>query len=480
MSSPLKKRTLLIGDILKGPTTPLEPETRNRSSSVKIPTPLTSLHNSASPVKRNLRTEAASDVMNLSFQEGFMNINTRPKAHTMVDNNFVTMPSEVYGKKSTYTHNDIEARAFRTTKRQFGIEGVRPKTVYDWPIPNGQPQISPEKRVKTPVIIRTDEANLRKLLQKVQRDEEQMKAQIHEQVEKVKEELFGEHEHSHQEFMQNMKLLTKTTHEIDVNHRFVMNKLSEKKVQDALNKANLSKLDLDPKELQAELDAEMEYLRETFKMEKVIIHEVDEQVKQKLKARGIKKRLKKHTIDEFGANTTYYFRKIMDRMIERGDFEGALMISSLNKIVAIGLEDIWTNYTIQLDLIKKNPHEDLMDEIQKSKFTIEQQRILLKKKEEDTNLLVSLLTKQLERAQEEKKFLEQMLKEKHANENPPPERFSPIFKRREDGTFQQIELEEALAEHEEKVRKANAPPPDAKSSNSEEDPDNDSENGADS
>ena len=109
-----------------------------------------------------------------------------------------------------------------------------------------------------------------------------------------------------------------------------------------------------------ENEEELEMMKNQLKEERVLLSQVDDVVNEKLNSRIFRRKLKKDHFEEIGVNVAMYMRKLMDRLVEKGDLEGALMASSLNKYIAVELEDIWTNYLLQIDLARKDPYRDLI------------------------------------------------------------------------------------------------------------------------
>mmetsp|Transcript_23987 Transcript_23987/g.21006 ORF Transcript_23987/g.21006 Transcript_23987/m.21006 type:complete len:136 (-) Transcript_23987:779-1186(-) len=132
----------------------------------------------------------------------------------------------------------------------------------------------------------------------------------------------------HKGFMSSMKILNKYANEIDITHNHISSSISGKIYEDAVNRDGIDEPSLLKKVAKDNSGQDIlneyedtEEFEETYKLNKVLNHEIENSLAERMKHRFLRKKLKKAYFEDFGTRISYYLRKITDRLIRKNNFE---------------------------------------------------------------------------------------------------------------------------------------------------------------
>jgi len=213
----------------------------------------------------------------------------------------------------------------------------------------------------------------------------------------ISQETFQDFEEKHQVFLKNMKVLDRLAADVSVTHEFVAECIQNYKRGAAYPDGG-----------------EKERAHELESMNQVILHELGDLLNSKVRSRKLEERLQKSDIESFGGKVTMYLKKISESLVNQGCLENAMMLMTINKIMAVELEDVYASYQVQLERHRKNPEKDLITELMREKAKNKQLNIMMKLRQASYKENLDELNEKVTRYREENKDLEEQLKSKDA------------------------------------------------------------------
>ena len=183
----------------------------------------------------------------------------------------------------------------------------------------------------------------------------------------VSRNVIEDFDEKNQLFMKNMKVLESLATEVSVGHEFISNCVQQ---MEKKRKENMSVIEISEDEIKKNED-----------FRDLMFHELGEILNNKIKSRKLEEKLKKSDIESYGEMMSMYLKKIAEGLVNQGCPESAMMLMTINKIMALELEDVFTSYVIQLELAKKNRdllEKDTLAELAQEKAKNKQLGVMMK------------------------------------------------------------------------------------------------------
>jgi len=213
----------------------------------------------------------------------------------------------------------------------------------------------------------------------------------------ISQETMNDFEEKHQTFLKNMKVLDRLAADVSVTHEFVAECIQN-------YKRGGTYADGGDKEKAHELES----------VNELILHELGDLLNSKVRSRKLEERLQKSDIETFGGKVTMYLKKIAESLVNQGCLENAMMLMTINKIMAVELEDVYASYVVQLERQRKNPEKDLITELMREKAKNKQLTIMMKLRQAGYKESSYELNEKVARYRQDNRDLEEQLKAKDA------------------------------------------------------------------
>lgn len=191
----------------------------------------------------------------------------------------------------------------------------------------------------------------------------------------------------HKAFVDSMKILQEMASQVDISNEHVINCI--KKLNDTTGNEDNT-------------------WNESYK--ELLFSELGEMLEQKIQYRPLNEKMKKEQIEDFGTKVAMYLKRIGEGLTKQGNPETALMLMTLNKILALELEDIFASYVFQIKILKQNPEKELIMELAKERAKNKQLNVMMNLRKIGFHDASMELHRQIERYKSDRNEFEDQIK----------------------------------------------------------------------
>ena len=195
-----------------------------------------------------------------------------------------------------------------------------------------------------------------------------------------------------------MKTLQNLGSEVDIGHEYIVDQISK------LNE----KMHREEKEDDSTQIERMDGLRN------ILLNDIEDVIDKKLKYINKKKKLSKDEIEGFGVRFSMYLRKVAEGLLKQGNPHDALIMTALNKILALELEEMFASYIIEINILKRDSDKIAVSELVEEKENTKHLEAVLKMKQAEYKDSSREAEYRIENLKQQNQELQQQLREKEA------------------------------------------------------------------